>query len=655
MRGLAVALAVALVLAAGPAGAQFTPNYRDTDLRQVVEAVGAVTGRNFLLDTRVRNINVTFLTNTPLSEDALYEAFLTMLSMNNLVAIDDGEFTRIVPDAAARTLPSPVDADFREALVTQVMRVNNVSANQIVPALRPLMGQQAHLVALPNSNVLVLVDRLSNVERLMSIIEVMDRDAEQDIEVIRLEHAFAGDVVRTLTAMAQGAQAATGGLPPVQLQAHERTNSVLLSGSQAERLRYRALIAFLDEPVQGGGDTTVHFLRYADAEELATRLNEQFGARAPTGPGGAPPEGALPDEGPVQIWPHPPTNALVISAPARVMQNILAVVNQIDIPRAQVQVNAIIVEMSEEKAAQLGVTWAIDGSDDDNAIGLTNFGSTTPGIVQLGAAAQGDTPSPAAIPEGGVFAVGRIRDAGTSWAAIVSALRGDGTVNIISEPQIMVLDNAEAEQHVGQQVPFRTGEYAQVGQVPGAINPFTTIQREDVGTTLTITPQINEGNGMILSIQLEQSSIAPGAQGAADLITNTRRITTEVFAEDGEIIVLGGLIDDQLRQNEQRVPGLGRIPGLGWLFRARNTERSRTNMMMFIRPVILRDSVQRRGVTTQKYEYFRQLQLEQSERPIRLMREETVPLLPDLETIPAPQPAPPNSSGEQESDPNDGD
>jgi len=654
VRGLA-ALAVALVLAAGPAGAQFTPNYRDTDLRQVVEAVGAVTGRNFLLDTRVRNINVTFLTNTPLSEDALYEAFLTMLSMNNLVAIDDGEFTRIVPDAAARTLPSPVDADFREALVTQVMRVNNVSANQIVPALRPLMGQQAHLVALPNSNVLVLVDRLSNVERLMSIIEVMDRDAEQDIEVIRLEHAFAGDVVRTLTAMAQGAQAATGGLPPVQLQAHERTNSVLLSGSQAERLRYRALIAFLDEPVQGGGDTTVHFLRYADAEELATRLNEQFGARAPTGPGGAPPEGALPDEGPVQIWPHPPTNALVISAPARVMQNILAVVNQIDIPRAQVQVNAIIVEMSEEKAAQLGVTWAIDGSDDDNAIGLTNFGSTTPGIVQLGAAAQGDTPSPAAIPEGGVFAVGRIRDAGTSWAAIVSALRGDGTVNIISEPQIMVLDNAEAEQHVGQQVPFRTGEYAQVGQVPGAINPFTTIQREDVGTTLTITPQINEGNGMILSIQLEQSSIAPGAQGAADLITNTRRITTEVFAEDGEIIVLGGLIDDQLRQNEQRVPGLGRIPGLGWLFRARNTERSRTNMMMFIRPVILRDSVQRRGVTTQKYEYFRQLQLEQSERPIRLMREETVPLLPDLETIPAPQPAPPNSSGEQESDPNDGD
>src|SRR5690606_11016531 len=268
VRGLA-ALAVALVLAAGPAGAQFTPNYRDTDLRQVVEAVGAVTGRNFLLDTRVRNINVTFLTNTPLSEDALYEAFLTMLSMNNLVAIDDGEFTRIVPDAAARTLPSPVDADFREALVTQVMRVNNVSANQIVPALRPLMGQQAHLVALPNSNVLVLVDRLSNVERLMSIIEVMDRDAEQDIEVIRLEHTFAGDVVRTLTAMAQGAQAATGGLPPVQLQAHERTNSVLLSGSQAERLRYRALIAFLDEPVQGGCDTNVNFLRYADAEELA--------------------------------------------------------------------------------------------------------------------------------------------------------------------------------------------------------------------------------------------------------------------------------------------------------------------------------------------------------------------------------------------------
>jgi len=219
-------------------------------------------------------------------------------------------------------------------------------------------------------------------------------------------------------------------------------------------------------------------------------------------------------------------------------------------------------------------------------------------------------------------------------------------VNVVT--QIMVLDNAEAEQHVGQEVPFRTGEYAQVGQVPGAVNPFTTIQREPVGTTLTITPQINEGTGMILSIQLEQSSIAPGAQGAADLITNTRRIATEVFAEDGEIIVLGGLIDDQLRQNEQRVPGLGRIPGIGWLFRARRTERSRTNMMMFIRPVILRDSVQRYGVTSEKYEFFRQLQLEQAERPVRLMREETPPLLPEI------QPPPAQPSDAEEPNANDG-
>jgi general secretion pathway protein D len=328
---------------------------------------------------------------------------------------------------------------------------------------------------------------------------------------------------------------------------------------------------------------------------------------------------------------EPYTNALVVTAPSRIMQNIMAVVDQIDIPRAQVQVNAVIVEMSEEKAAQLGVTWAIDGSDSDDAIGLTNFGSTTPGVVQLGTASQADVPSALAIPEGGVFAVGRIRDTGTSWAAIVSALRGDGNVNIISEPQIMVLDNAEAEQHVGQEVPFRTGEYAQVGQVPGAVNPFTTIDREPVGTTLRITPQINEGSGMILTIELEQSSIAPGALGAADLILNQRRITTEVFAEDGEIIVLGGLIDDQLRENEQRVPGLGRIPGLGWLFRARNTERVRSNMLMFIRPTILRDSIQRQSLTNEKYDYIRQLQLERSEQPVRLMREETPPLLPPFE------------------------
>src|SRR5690606_32024789 len=418
-------------------------------------------------------------------------------------------------------------------------------------------------------------------------------------------------------------------------------NSVLLSGTAQARLRYRALVAYLDEPVEGGGDTRVRYLHYADAEQLATQLQQQFGgtgAATAAGTNGA----AAPSEGPVMIWADAATNALVISAPSRIMQSIMSIIDQIDIPRAQVLVEAIFVEVTDEKAAELGVTWIVDGSDDDNAVGLTNFSSTTRGVVQLGAAAQGDQPSINAIPDGALIGVGRIRDTGTSWAALLSALRGDGSTNIIATPHVTVLDNDEAEISVGQEVPFLTGSFTATGTSDGAINPFQTIQREPVGTSLRITPQINEGDGMKLRIEVEQSSINFGAGGAVDLVTTTRSISTSVAARDGEILVLGGLIDDQLRETEQRVPGLGRIPGLGWLFRARSTERVKTNLMVFIRPTILRDNVQAGLHTSRKYNYIREMQRLQAERPVQLRRGETRPLLPELEE--------PDGTGEPRSD-----
>lgn len=415
-------------------------------------------------------------------------------------------------------------------------------------------------------------------------------------------------------------------------------------------MRYRALIAFLDEPVAGGGDTRVRYLNHAEAEELATRLREQYG-----GTGGPPVEGAAPTEGPVSIWADVATNALVISAPSRIMQSMMAVIDQIDIPRAQVLVEAIFVEVTDEKAAQLGVTWILDGSDDENAIGLTNFGSTTQGVVQLGGAAQGDQPSLSLLPEGALVGVGRIRDAGTSWAALLSALRGDSSTNIIATPHVTVLDNDEAELSMGQEVPFLTGSFTATGTSDGAINPFQTIQRQPVGTSLRITPQINEGNGMKLRIEVEQSSINFGARGAVDLITNTRNISTSVAAADNDILVLGGLIDDQVRETEQRVPGLGRIPGLGWLFRARSTERTKTNLMVFIRPTILRDTIDARFQTNRKYNFIREMQLQQAEQPIRLMREETRPLLPELELPAEPRAEGEEPAGAEESTPNDGD
>jgi general secretion pathway protein D len=455
--------------------------------------------------------------------------------------------------------------------------------------------------------------------------------------VIRLENASADEVVRMLGSLNQAAQAA-GGAPPVQVIADTRTNSVLLSGASAIRLQYRALITHLDTPSAQGGDTRVRYLNYADAEDLATKLQAQFAGATATAAEGA---GGTPGAGPVSIWADSGTNALVINAPERVRQDMLAVINQIDIPRLQVQVEAIIVEITEEKAANLGVTWLVEGTSENNPVGLTNFSGTTGGILQLGAVAQGDTPDVTKIPDGVMVGVGRVTDTGTSWAALVSALRGDADTNVVSLPTIVTLDNEEAEIRVGQEVPFLTGSFTSTGAGDGSVNPFQTIQREEVGTSLKITPQINEGSGVKLAIEQETSSISAGAQGAVDLVTNTRTITTSVFVNDGDVLVLGGLIDDQLRQSEQRVPGLGRIPGLGWLFRARKTEREKTNQMVFIRPTILRTSEDARFQTSGKYNYLRDLQREQAERPIRLMRSERQPELPSLpEPPPEPEPTP---------------
>src|SRR5690606_33881483 len=375
-RRTACLAAILFFLAAAPAGAQqqFTLNFRDTDLRQVIETVGELTGRNFLPDPRVRG-TVTLISNTPMSLDSVYEAFLTMLSINGFVTIDDGEFTRIVADQTARQLPSPTSAAEREALVTQVVRVDNVSATALVPILRPMQAQYAHLTAIPNSNLLVIVDRKSNVHRLIEVREAGDRQMVEDVEVIRLNHAFAGEVVQTLSAVAQASAAAAGGAPGVQIVADERTNSVLLSGTAQARLRYRALVAYLDEPVEGGGDTRVRYLNYADAEELATRLQQQFGGTGAAAAAGA--NGAQPAEGPVSIWADPATNALVISAPSRIMHSMMSIIDQIDIPRAQVLVEAIFVEVTDEKAAELGVTWIIDGADDDQQGGQTHSSLTT--------------------------------------------------------------------------------------------------------------------------------------------------------------------------------------------------------------------------------------------------------------------------------------
>lgn len=620
-RPLIALAALACLLATTTGSAQsIKPNYREADIRQIAEAVSEISGRNFILDPRV-NARVTMLSATPMTPDAFYQAFLSILQVYGFVAVDTGDVVRIVPDANARQFPD-AERGVGDEFITRVMQLENVGAAQLVAILRPLIPQYGHLAAHPQSNVLIVSDRAANVARMERIIRRIDRAAEEDIEVIPLQHASAGDLANMLRTLVQNTQAAQGGTPTPQLLADTRTNSLLLSGPPAGRLRMRALIAHLDTPVEAGGDTQVRYLAYADAEDLAGRLQQRFaegGQRRENGE-------------PVSIWADQQTNALIVTAPPADMRAIMSIVDRLDIRRAQVMVEAIIVEISSDRAAELGITWAIDGSRDSNAIGVTNFPGAGPGVVQLAGAVAGDVPNLGAIPSGLTVGVGRISGSGTNFAAILRALQGDANTNIISTPSIVTLDNEEAEIKVGQRVPFLTGQFSTVGTGGAAqpVNPFQTIQREDVGTLLKITPQINRADSVILRIRQEISSISAGTGGAVDLITNNREISTSVIVEDGDILVLGGLIDDTLRESEQRVPVLGSIPVLGHLFRSRSTQTVKTNLMVFIRPVILRDGLSATLTTDAKYNYIRDVQLGDGRR-VPLLRDVERPQLPVLD------------------------
>ena len=614
-----------------------TPNYKDADIRQIVEAVGSVTGKNFILDPRV-NAKVTMLSSTPMSPDAFYETFLSILEVHGFVTITTGDVIKVLPSASARQYPGLMTTNGAGAdeIVTQVVKVENIGAAQLVPILRPLIPQYGHLAAHPGSNMLIISDRADNVERIIKIIRRIDQSNDEDIEVVPLEFASASEVVRVLTTLTQAPR--TDGMPvTTSLIADARTNSVLIGGDKHDRLRLRALIAHLDTPLQDGGDTQVRYLRYADSETLATKLQQHFThqAGATAVAGGAPTANA---NGDVRVWSDEQNNAIVINAPPKKMRELMAIVDKLDIRRAQVLVEALIVEVIADKVSELGVTWAITDPSGNSPIGVTNFPDFGPGVAQIaGAAGGGGIPPDAGslLGDGITLGVGRVADTGISFAAILRALEGNADTNIISTPTLVTTDNEEASINVGQEVPFVTGSFSNTGSVGGAVNPFQTIQREKIGVKLVITPQINEGDSLLLKVSQEISSIAQSAEGAVDLITNERIVETTVIVEDGGILVLGGLIEDVLRESDQRVPILGSIPILGALFRSRTTDKVKTNLMIFIRPKILRDSVQTAYETHAKYNYIRNVQQQGRGGQggnVALMPFQDRPMLPPLET-----------------------
>ncbi|MEM7206319.1 MAG: type II secretion system secretin GspD [Pseudomonadota bacterium] len=645
---LAVLLAMAAPFAVAEEG-EFTLSLKNSDIHSLIGTVSKQTGRNFVVDPRVK-AKVTVISSQPMGADELYEVFLSVLQVHGFSAVPTGDVIKIVPDVSAKQGPVPNlgSGGERDQLVTHVIRIDNVPAAQLVPILRPLVPQQGHLAAYASTNSLVITDRAANIQRLIGIIKRIDRPDNEEIEFVRLLHASATEVVRILNSLQKTAGAAQAGGAPgaTRLAADERTNSVLISGDRASRLRMRGLIASLDTPLESGGNTKVIYLKYANAVDLATILKgvsagqAKVGATTGSGTSSAAAGSAEAAQAAaaaaarrrassnntagtttVDIQADEHTNALIITAPPDEMRNVLAVVRQLDIRRAQVLVEAIIAEISDDKSRELGVSFGADGRGSNDPVGFSNLGG---GVDQAAAIGSGLATS---VGSGLSLALGSFDNDGTNFGFLVRAIASDANNNILSTPSLVTLDNEEAEIVVGQNVPFVTGQTTSASND----NPFQTIERQDVGLTLKVKPQINEGSSIKMEIDQEVSNVTSTSL-ASDIITNKRSIKTTVLVEDGQTLVLGGLIQDDLRDTQEKVPLLGDIPLLGRLFQYRNTVKAKQNLMVFLHPTILQDRDTADYYSSEKYSALRARQLVADEEGIGLL-EDATPILPELEVI----------------------
>ncbi|MFT5503701.1 MAG: general secretion pathway protein D [Gammaproteobacteria bacterium] len=581
-----------------------TLNFSDADLVAVINSVSQITGKNFIIDPRVKG-KVTVVSSKPLNEKEVYNVFLSILQVHGFATVPTRNAIKIIPDATAKQSAAPFTNSKwspEDQLITRVIEIKHINSAQLVPILRPLVAQQGHLAAYAPTNVLIVSDRTANIQRIEKIIGQMDKESDSDIEIIKLKHAFAAEVVRLLSSLntstpAKNAASST----TINFTADERTNSILLSGERATRLKYRAIIADLDSAVETSGNTHVVYLRYADAKNIADILGnvgkEALKAEAKNSGTGKPGGNAES----VSIQADETSNALVITAPASIFPSLRAVIQQLDIARAQVHIEAIIAEVSLDTSNELGVQWLINGSGSDDPVLSTQFAGSGTSIAGIAAGA---------IPDGLSLGLGQIKDTGVSFVTLIRALSGDSETNLLSTPSIVTLDNQEAEIVVGQNVPFVTGESSSTGSSTNITNPFRTIERQDIGISLKVKPQINEGNFITMEIEQEVSNISGSATGAVDIITNKRSIKTTVQLEDGQLLVLGGLIDEKTVDTEQKVPGLGDLPVIGALFRSSKKTNIKQNLLVFIRASIIKDPVKARMLSKRKYNFMRDVQLQ---------------------------------------------
>jgi len=626
----ALLLGALLLLMGGRLHAEaMTLNLKEADINAVISTVSEMTGKNFIVDPRVKG-RVTVISSRPMEAEELYQVFLSVLDVHGFAAVPGKDVIKIVPGVNAKQDAVPTVGRAGEQAggqtVTRVIQVNNVAAAQLVPILRPLMPQEAHLAAYAPTNVLIASGIAANIERMVDLVRRIDLSSETENELIPLKHASAGEVERILNALQQNA-AKAGGAPgeEVKIIADIRTNSVLLSGDKSSRMHLRRILEQLDTPLESSGNTRVIYLHYAKAVELAEILNGIGQTIVEEKTGGAAAKGTAMPGVTFKIQPDESTNALVINAPLDVMRDLEGVIRQLDVRRAQVMVKAVVAEVSTDSAAELGIQWAYDNSDNNGPVGLIDFNNT---IGSIAKASQGLSDPP--VLDGLSLVAGDFSKGAFKFGALIRALSGDADNNILSTPTLVTLDNEEAEIVVGQNVPFITGSFSSTGSGSTPTNPFQTIQREDIGLKLTIKPQINEGNAVRMEITHELSSLSNSSVRASDLITNKRSVKTTVMVDDGKVLVLGGLIDDQLTEATQKVPLLGDIPVLGWLFRYQSTKKVKQDLMVFLHPRILREDSQSMSLSSEKYNYMRARQLDVRARGVKMMRDEVAPLLPEM-------------------------
>lgn len=621
--------------------AQWTPNFRESDILEVIRAVQDVTGKTMILDPRVRG-TITVMSNTPVDAATYYSIFLRALDVNGFTAVETaGNLVSILPTQDARSAPLPFssyDPADSNRYVTEAIQLDNVSVMQVLPVLRPLVSQSnGQMSAYQNGNMIVIVDTVANIERIRQILERIDQTSIPETEVVRLQFADAGEIVTLLRDMNDSPQSADQ--EPVttrlQISADQRTNAVLITGGQRQRDKYRDLIHLLDQPRQQSGNTRVVYLEYASAvrvaEVLGSVVRNMFGLN--TGDGNAAQTSSR-----ASIEADPDNNALIITADLDIIDSLMDVVQRLDIQRAQVLVEAIIVEINDDVGQNLGIQWLFR---DDSGAFASSFDAGN-NLLQLGQVVGGalnddrrdaltGLAAGLAGAAGQTIGLGRLGGS-TDLLALIDLLQATSGANILSTPNILTTDNTEAIITVGESVPFITGSFTNTGGGSGVENPFQTINRQNVGTTLKVTPHVNRGDKVALDISQEISSISQRA-GAVDLITNERKIQTRVTVADGETVVLGGLIRDNVVQSETRVPVLGSVPGVGRLFRSTSSSVQKTNLLVFIRPTILRDDDALRGATAEKYLLIRDQQLRQTPLNGILFDAGELPLLPPWESV----------------------